>query len=1050
MKNSLIKISLVLVIVFISFVFYANAGSEPLGGSKSCEVHGPTMNCGTSFTPFPLANNYYQANVNYSVYGHRHGASQIDVRICIIPSGSPSACQEWGCSGSGCGAELGGGEGNANILLHSDSFGQGASPDTSFQISTWAFIDDAGVVMDWNATAIYADAPPPPPLPQDYTVACIVRDAITDVVLGSALCSYSTGQSCTTNSTDGYCALQILSGTRSLTVSRANYNSFSGTYNIIGNKNIDVYLQPISGGGVSVNCSPSSQSVITGSSVNFSAGGGSGTFSWSAPGGSPSSGTNSSFTTSYTTTGTKTVTVTRGASSDTCSVSVSTTGGGGSCADGATIVSTDLPASLTLTPGQTHNFTVTMQNSGTTYWFNGGTGGNGNELTGYKYLQSSATPLTIIETIGCSTGLNYGHLCSSVNVPSQITWAFTLTAPTTPGTYPFSMNMNHAPTLGYRNTSNITCSGAPLDAFRNYFGQTLSSNIVVSNPNPKPTADMGCNPNPAGPSIEPCSTLYNNNVYLFWSSTDATSCDVYNDTAGTTVLSGGPTQSLPGAPVLNMGNLTQNPTTFRITCSGPGGTSPSDWVTVNVDQTPIVTTSVASGVTPTSAILAGTVNPNGQLATGWFRYSTTDPVTCNDTFGTKIVNPPTPGNMGSGTTASPFSQNTDGQGDVLLSNTTYYYCAIASNASGTGFGNMRSFTTSVAPTLTVQLTASPGTFTLGTPTDLGAVVSGTATGTINYNFWWDCAYTDATPTTAEAQVSCGDPDITPTCTNQALGNKCDAVVPISRTVTYTYPTTGTKRPIVIVERGSLSAMGVVTGNVVVNPVLTCSPSSQSVNINVNATMTAAGGTGTYSWTGGGTPATGSGASFATQWSTTGLRTVTVTSGTQTATCNVDVTSAPTLNVSLIASPGTIDIGQPVDLGTVVDGTVTGTINYNIWWDCSYNTGGSDPTPTVAEAQVACGDPDLVNNCSNQSLGYKCDGQLPSSGQGSRTISYTYLTSGSKRPIVIVERGGLSAFGLASAGVTVNSTTPVVSAVTLTEPNYCQAGPGGTINWMFTP
>src|SRR3989344_8970076 len=46
----------------------------------------------------------------------------------------------------------------------------------------------------------------------------------------------------------------------------------------------------------------------------------------------------------------------------------------------------------------------------------------------------------------------------------------------------------------------------------------------------------------------------------------------------------------------------------------------------------------------------------------------------------------------------------------------------------------------------------------------------------------------------------------------------------------------------------------------------------------------------------------------------------------------------TLTVSFSASPGTVNLGTPTNLGVVVDGSVTGTINYNIWWDCSYNTG----------------------------------------------------------------------------------------------------------------
>ena len=70
-------------------------------------------------------------------------------------------------------------------------------------------------------------------------------------------------------------------------------------------------------------CSPSTQTVQIGTVAGFSAAGGNGSFSWSAPGGSPASGTDSNFSTTYSTSGTKTVTVTSNSQSATCSVSLS-------------------------------------------------------------------------------------------------------------------------------------------------------------------------------------------------------------------------------------------------------------------------------------------------------------------------------------------------------------------------------------------------------------------------------------------------------------------------------------------------------------------------------------------------------------------------------------------------------------------------------------------------------------------------------------------------------------------------------------------------------
>src|SRR5690606_15708368 len=65
---------------------------------------------------------------------------------------------------------------------------------------------------------------------------------------------------------------------------------------------------------------------------------------------------------------------------------------------------------------------------------------------------------------------------------------------------------------------------------------------------------------------------------------------------------------------------------------------------------PSVTTLAATGVTSTTATLEGEANPNFAAATGWFRYSTTNPGTCNDTFGSRA--PSTGGStLGSGGSA---------------------------------------------------------------------------------------------------------------------------------------------------------------------------------------------------------------------------------------------------------------------------------------------------------------------------------------------------------------------------------------------------------------
>lgn len=75
-----------------------------------------------------------------------------------------------------------------------------------------------------------------------------------------------------------------------------------------------------------VSCNTSTPTVEIGETASFTSSGGTGSITWSAPGGSPSSegGGDESFSTTYSSSGTKTVTVTRDNNqSDTCSVTVS-------------------------------------------------------------------------------------------------------------------------------------------------------------------------------------------------------------------------------------------------------------------------------------------------------------------------------------------------------------------------------------------------------------------------------------------------------------------------------------------------------------------------------------------------------------------------------------------------------------------------------------------------------------------------------------------------------------------------------------------------------
>ena len=125
-----------------------------------------------------------------------------------------------------------------------------------------------------------------------------------------------------------------------------------------------------------------------------------------------------------------------------------------------------------------------------------------------------------------------------------------------------------------------------------------------------------------------------------------------------------------------------------------------------------VNTTVATGVTNGEATLNGSADPNLDATTGWFRYSTVHPGTCDDSFGTKAPGSGTA--LGSGTTAVSYSQPLSG----LTANTTYYFCAIGQNSIAKRFGAVLSFTTTDAPAVTTSAaTSRPTASAASTPTD---------------------------------------------------------------------------------------------------------------------------------------------------------------------------------------------------------------------------------------------------------------------------------------------------------------------------------------------
>ncbi len=231
--------------------------------------------------------------------------------------------------------------------------------------------------------------------------------------------------------------------------------------------------------------------------------------------------------------------------------------------------------------------------------------------------------------------------------------------------------------------------------------------------------------------------------------------------------------------------------------------------------------------------------------------------------------------------------------------------------------------------------------------------------------------------------------------------------------------------------GGLQAVDTASGQVECqDPQLVCAPANQTVDINQAANFTATGGNGQYAWTASnGTPNSGSESSFSTKYSAAGSRTVTVKSGTQTASCavKVEVEELP----ELVCAPSS----QSVKIGQVASFVATGG-NGQYAWTASNgtpNTGSSNTfqtkyssagtkSVTVASAgktktcsvtvedypKLTCAPASqsvrlgqaasFVATGGNGQYAWTASNGTPNTGTGS-TFSSTYNTTGNKQVVV---------------------------------------------------
>ncbi len=164
-----------------------------------------------------------------------------------------------------------------------------------------------------------------------------------------------------------------------------------------------------------------------------------------------------------------------------------------------------------------------------------------------------------------------------------------------------------------------------------------------------------------------------------------------------------------------------------------------------------------------------------------------------------------------------------------------------------------------------------------------------------------------------------------------------------------YSTAGPKT--ITLTSASQSTTCSITVNLPGSPA--CLPASQTVPVGTPATVTASGGDGVFGWTGGGDPATGTEASFATTFGTAGTYVVVVTSASQTVSCEViasDGGLCSGLQAKFYFTNGPIETGDPVSFTDA--STYSGATTKSWAWD--FGDGHTSTIQSLTHSFAAAG------------------------------------------------------------------------------------------------
>ena len=180
---------------------------------------------------------------------------------------------------------------------------------------------------------------------------------------------------------------------------------------------------------------------------------------------------------------------------------------------------------------------------------------------------------------------------------------------------------------------------------------------------------------------------------------------------------------------------------YRVAATNASGTQKgaiASFTTASPNSPPSVTTSAASSVTISGAVLNGTVSPNELATTAVFEWGTDSNLT---TFTSTSSQP-----VGAGTTSVAITASLSGLNPV----TKYYFRVVATNSAGTSRGTIVSFdTVAQAPAV---VTGAPTSITPSGATLNGTVnPNGLAVTDAHFEYGTDPNLTTPAPTSTTAQ-----------------------------------------------------------------------------------------------------------------------------------------------------------------------------------------------------------------------------------------------------------------------------------------------------------